>query len=111
MQIKNSDTFVTLIDEYDDIKDFASFLESQIPNKFKGQNVIVDLMKYEALTLEDLLLFIKVSNTHRKTKHSFILVNSAIDPDEIPVEMIVVPTLQEGEDVLEMEEIERDLGF
>ncbi|WP_415374765.1 ribonuclease Z [Patiriisocius sp. Uisw_017] len=111
MQIKNSDTFVTLKDEYDDIKDFASFLESQIPNKFKDQNVIVDLMKYENLTLEDLLLFIKVSNTHRKNKQSFILVNSAIDPDEIPVEMIVVPTLQEGEDVLEMEEIERDLGF
>jgi len=31
--------------------------------------------------------------------------------DEIPYEMIVVPTLQEAGDIIEMEEIERDLGF
>jgi hypothetical protein len=31
--------------------------------------------------------------------------------DEIPDELIIVPTIQEAQDVIGMEEIERDLGF
>lgn len=111
MKIKNHDNFVVLEDEQDDIADFASFLEYQIPNKYKGQNVIVNLLSYDSMTLQDLLLFLKTSNLHRKTKQSFVLVNDALNPDEIPMEMIVVPTVQEAEDIIEMEEIERDLGF
>jgi hypothetical protein len=38
-------------------------------------------------------------------------VNNAINFDDIPEEMIVVPTLEEARDIIEMEEIERDLGF
>ena len=111
MKIENRENFVILADEKDDAKDFASFLEYQIPNKFKGQNVVLNLLDYNQLTLEELLLFLKVSNLHRKTKHSFVIVNDAINPDDIPFEMVVVPTLQEGEDIIGMEEIERDLGF
>ena len=33
------------------------------------------------------------------------------DLDEMPDEIVVVPTLQEAFDVIEMEDIERDLGF
>ena len=111
MKITNHDNYVILADEQDDISDFASFLEYQIPKKFKGQNVVVDLLKYDLLQLEELLEFLKVSNIHRKTKHSFVFVNNAINPDVIPMEMTVVPTLREAEDIIEMEEIERDLGF
>lgn len=111
MIIENKENFVILQDEKEDIKDFASFLESQIPTKYKGQNVVLDLLKYKNIKLEDLLLFIKISSNHRKTKQSFVIVNDALDPDVVPMEMMVVPTLQEGEDIVEMEEIERDLGF
>ncbi|MAN59857.1 MAG: ribonuclease Z [Flavobacteriaceae bacterium] len=111
MKIKNHDNFVVLADEQDDIIEFASFLEYQIPNKYKGQNVIVDLLQYTNMGLQELLLFLKTSNLHRKTKQSFVLVNDSINPDDVPMEMIVVPTIQEGEDIVEMEEIERDLGF
>lgn len=111
MKIENRENYVILEDEKDDAKDFASFLEYQIPNKFKGQNVVLNLLNYTDLTLEQLLFFLKVSNIHRKTKQSFVIVNDAINPDEIPFEMVVVPTLQEGEDIIGMEEIERDLGF
>ena len=31
--------------------------------------------------------------------------------DEIPDELIVVPSIQEAYDIIEMEEMERDLGF
>ena len=111
MKIENHPNFVVLEDEKDDIMEFASFIESQIPTKYKGQNVVLNLLNYEELELPQLLQFLKTSNLHRKTKQSFVIVNDALDIDEIPFEMIVVPTLQEAADIVEMEEIERDLGF
>lgn len=111
MKIDNHENFVVLEDEKDDIADFASFIEFQIPSKYKGQNVVLNLLKYDSLNLSQLLLFLNISNLHRKTKHSFVIVNDAIDIDEVPFEMVVVPTVQEAGDIVEMEEIERDLGF
>lgn len=111
MKIENHPNFVVLEDEKDDIIDFASFIENQVPSKYKGQNVVLNLLKYQNLELPQLLQFLKTSNLHRKTKQSFVIVNDAIDVDDVPYEMIVVPTLQEAGDIVEMEEIERDLGF
>ncbi len=111
MKIENHQNFVVLEDEKSDITDFAAFIESQIPSKYKGQNVVLNLLKYNSLQLPELLLFLNTSNLHRKTKQSFVIVNDAVDIDDVPFEMIVVPTLQEAADIIEMEEIERDLGF
>jgi len=111
MKIENHSNFVVLEDEKDDIIDFALFIESQVPAKYKGQNVVLNLLKYDSLSLPELLQFLKTSNLHRKTNYSFVIVNDAIDIDEVPYELVVVPTLQEAEDIVEMEEIERDLGF
>jgi hypothetical protein len=111
MKIKNYENYVVLADDHDNLKEFASFLEFQILKKFKGQNVVIDLTNYPALTLEELLYFLKTSNKHRATKQSFVLISSILDPDTIPSELIVVPTAQEAADIIEMEEIERDLGF
>lgn len=111
MKIENHPNFVVLTDDRDDVKDFASFISSQVPKNFQGQNVVIDLLKYDELLLSELLLFLETSNLHRKTKYSFVIINHGIDIDEIPMEMVVVPTLQEAGDIIEMEEIERDLGF
>ena len=46
----------------------------------------------------------------KKQKKSFVIV-ADIDFDEVSEEIIVVPTLQEGFDIIVMVEIERDLGF
>lgn len=111
MRIDNFENYVVLADDHDNLAAFASFLEFQILNKFKGQNVVIDLSNFDSLTLEQMLLFLEISNKHRFTKQSFLLVSDALDPDDIPHEMIVVPTLQEATDIIEMEEIERDMGF
>ena len=111
MKIDNHENFVILEDEQNDLEKFASFLEFQIPNKFKGQNVIVNLLAIKDLSLDNLLLFLKVSNIHRGDNYSFVFVNNSFNPDDLPSEMNVVPTLQEAVDIIEMEEIERELGF
>ena len=42
---------------------------------------------------------------------SFVLVVKGIDADDFPDELNIVPTLIEANDILEMDNIERDLGF
>jgi len=110
MTSKITDKYTLLRDDQDDVCDFANFL-TRIHDKFMDVNLVIDILKYDKMSLQDLLCFLTLSNTHRAAKKSLVIVNSAISPDEIPNELLVVPTVQEAEDVIEMEEIERDLGF
>ncbi len=80
-------------------------------SKLKNDNIILNLTSLNKLSLQDILEFLELSNAHRKSKHSFVIVSDKIDLDETPDEIVVVPTLQEAYDIIEMEEMERDLGF
>jgi len=42
---------------------------------------------------------------------SFVIVYDGINFDDLPDEIIVVPSLDEAKDLIEMENIERDLGL
>lgn len=110
MKVTEKERYRILEDEKDDVRDFASFLSSH-HKMFRKDNVVIDILKYGELSLEDLLLFLDLSNQHRKGKKSFVIANDVINVDRVPEELIVVPTLMEAEDVIQMEEIERDLGF
>lgn len=110
MKTEHKDNYIILRDEKDDVVDFAEFL-TRIQNQLKDDNLVIDIQLYGELTLEQLLKFLKVSFTHRKGKKSFVIVNDTINIDAVPVELNVVPTLQEAEDLIGLEEIERDLGF
>ncbi len=111
MRIDKQEKYTVLGDERDEVSKFSSYLERIVPEKYEDANLVIDLLKYTDLKLPQLLLFLKLSNYHRSTGHSFVFVNEAIDIDDIPEEMIVAPTLEEAGDMVEMEEIERDLGF
>lgn len=92
--------------------DIAAFLEKVTNeyNSYKELNMILDLSQ-DKVNLEHILSFLSLSNRHRKSKKSFVLVAKDVDFNEMPEEMVVVPTLLEAHDIIEMEEIERDLGF
>ncbi|MDO7173249.1 ribonuclease Z [Mariniflexile sp. AS56] len=79
--------------------------------KFKNNNIIVALSSLNTLGLQDIVEFLELSNNHRATKQSFVIVSDKIDLDIVPDEIIVVPTNKEAYDIIEMEEMERDLGF
>ncbi|MDD7885659.1 ribonuclease Z [Flavivirga sp. 57AJ16] len=79
--------------------------------KFKNNNIIVVLTALNKLGLQDIIEFLEISNTHRASKQSFVVVSDNISSENIPDEIVVVPTIQEAYDIIEMEEIERDLEF
>jgi hypothetical protein len=111
MRINNHDAFVEITSETKSYKDFIPLLKTEISSKYQKNNIVVNLLKIKSFYLEDLLLFLTISNSHRSNNKSFVIINNAINPDSIPDEIVVVPTLQEAEDIIEMEEIERELGF
>ncbi|MBL4643121.1 MAG: hypothetical protein JKY44_05965 [Flavobacteriaceae bacterium] len=72
---------------------------------------IVQLSENLNTTIPNLLLFLNVANEHKNNGMSFVIICNGIDIDEISDEINIVPTILEAEDILEMEAIERDLGF
>ena len=110
MKVEEKKNYKILRDQKDSVKDFASFLES-IHESLEDENLVIDILRYGTLELEELLTFLPLSNRHRKNKKSFVIVNDTINIDRVPEELNVVPTLLEAEDIIQMEEIERELGF
>lgn len=91
----------------------AGFLENlnKAYPKLKHDNIVVNLFSFDKLTIGNILEFLDISNTHKASGQSFVLVTDKLSYDEVPEEISVVPTLQEARDLIEMEEIERDLGI
>ncbi len=92
------------------IDDFFSELNENFSN-FKNSNLILDFSQVVNTDVRKILLFSPMCGRQKDQNKSFVIVNEGIDLDDIPEEMLVVPTLQEAKDIIEIENIERDLGF
>ena len=79
--------------------------------EFKGEQLIIDISDKINIEIKEIFLFLKLSVQHRKNGTSFVLVCKGISVDDVPDELNVVPTFNEAIDILEMDAIERDLGF
>jgi hypothetical protein len=110
MILDSSNGMVTITQQSESISDLVGQMnESYI--KFKNDNIIVMLSGFKTVMLDDILQFLLLSTTHRSKKHSFVIVTDKFNLNDAPDELIIVPTLQEAIDIIEMEEMERDLGF
>ena len=63
-------------------------------SRFKDENIIINLTSLKQLKTTDVIEFLQVSNKHREANHSFVIVSNKIELDDIPDELIIVPTLQ-----------------
>ena len=110
MIIDSSGVNVIITHQNEPITDFVNEINGSYP-KFKNDNIIINLSSLKAFSLDDMLQFLLISNKHRVKKHSFVIVTDKFNFDLTPDELIIVPTMQEAQDIIEMEDIERDLGF
>jgi hypothetical protein len=92
------------------IKDFFITFSNKF-SQFNKEHLIIDFSEKINTKIEEINLFLNLSESHRNNSKSFVIISNGIDIDEIPDEIIVVPTFKEAIDVLEMDAIERDLGF
>ena len=92
------------------IKKFKDIFDEKY-SKIAEEQIIIDFSEKINIEIQELLLFLKVSSKHRTNGMSFVIICTGIEIDEIPDKLSVVPTLTEALDILEMDAIERDLGF
>ncbi|MDR6968614.1 hypothetical protein J2X31_002637 [Flavobacterium arsenatis] len=110
MKVETKGHTTTIKDTQGDLTCFLMKLTHEFKT-FEKHNIIVDISKYNNLNIKDVKSFSLLSTAHKKSKKSFVIVANDIDFNEVPAKMTVVPTLLEAHDIIEMEEIERDLGF
>jgi len=110
MKVENKGNTTIIKDTRGSTEAFLAKLTSE-HKTFEKQNLILDVSADKNLTIETIGKFKSLSKIHRKGKKSFVIVAQGVDFTEVDDALVVVPTLLEANDMVEMEEIERDLGF
>ncbi|MDB4591110.1 ribonuclease Z [Flavobacteriaceae bacterium] len=111
MKIDTHENFIIVKENINNFEDFITSLNPKSNVKLSGKNIIIDLLEFDEFSLEKLSLFSELATIFRKYNNSFVIVNNQINLNEIPDDILVVPSLQEAEDIVEMETIERELGM
>ncbi|NCT10007.1 MAG: hypothetical protein GW772_08020 [Flavobacteriia bacterium] len=88
---------------------FSSFLVKK--NDFEKEHLVVLISDNIIANEKDFISFLDFSEKKKENGTSFVIVNSTINIDDFPDNFNIVPTIIEAEDILEMEEIERELEF
>lgn len=97
---------------YFDEKEHAVFTSQQfdVIKNSVNENVVFDI--HGVMVNEDILkLIVQLAQQFKENGTSFVVVSSELAADELPEEVNLVPTLVEAADIIEMENIERELGF
>jgi hypothetical protein len=110
MIITNNKTYTLIKSTQISVAQFFEEFKDRYP-EFIGKHIIIDFSNKINIEIKEILLFLILSVKHRKNGTSFVLVCKGISIDDVPDELNVVPTLNEALDILEMDAIERDLGF
>jgi len=110
MIFNKEESLIVISQEKISIDIFLQNLEKEY-SKLKNHNLVIDLLGFKELTPYNVISFLELAKKHRKNGKSFVLVSQKVSYDDVPEEINVVPTMQEARDIVEMEDIERDLGL
>jgi hypothetical protein len=110
MKVEQKGHTTIIKDTSDDLMVFLMKLTHEYKT-FEDKNIIVDITDHKALSVKDINSFLNLSKAHKKAKKSFVIVAQNIDFNKCSDKLVVVPSRLEAHDIIEMDEIERDLGF
>lgn len=110
MKIEKKDNY-TLIAA--DENSFTAFYDAFLieEKKIQQENIVIQICDTINTSPKEILLFLDLAQQKKKNGTSFVMINATVDVDDFPDHFNIVPTLQEAEDIIEMEAIERELGF
>ena len=80
-------------------------------DEFIDNHLVLEILEDLNINEDKISLFLNISSDFRSNGMSFVILKAGIDIDDFPESINIVPTLQEAKDIMEMEAIERDLGF
>lgn len=108
MKITTSDKYTLFLAE----TDFDTFFDevSKVLAKYKNRNIVLDFSNIK--TTEAQIKSLKgFAETQADNDKSFAIILPSFDADAFDEELNVVPTLVEAVDIIDMDEMTRDLGF
>jgi hypothetical protein len=110
MQIKEATNYTLISSDEDSFKEFQKSVFKNIKD-FDKNHLILQISEELSIDKKDFLLFLKIAEQKKENGTSFVVLNASVNADDFAESLNIVPTLQEAEDILEMETIERELGF
>ncbi len=109
-EIMNKEKNIIVGPKNQTIRDFYKDFSKNYPD-FLSKNVIVDLREARIEKVSEILVFLNTAEEHANNASSFVIICHGMDYDELPDQLVIVPTMIEALDIIEMDEITRDLGF
>jgi hypothetical protein len=110
MKVETKGHTTTIKDTQGDLVSFLMKLTHEYKS-FENHNLIIDISIHKKLTIKELNSFLHLAKQHKKAKKSFVIVAEHIDFNKVSDKLVIVPSRLEAHDMIEMDEIERDLGF
>lgn len=92
-------------------KDFRVAVKAQYKT-LQDKNIILVLTELRYVNAKDIKEFRELANFHKSNaQKSFVFVTGPLFLKLLPEDLVTVPTINEAFDTIEIEEIERDLGY
>ena len=91
-------------------EDFFIFFNT-IYKKIIDKNIIIDFGEKNIFNDSFLCKLSNLSISHQNLNLSFVIVSSLLNSESIPESLVLSPTLNEAKDLIEMDEIQRDIGL
>ena len=110
MKVEQKGHSVTIKDTQGDLVSFLMKVTHEYKS-FEKYNIILDIISHKDLTIKQINSFLPLIKTHSKAKKSIVIVADGVHFTNVSQHITIVPTLLEAHDIIDMEEIERDLGF
>jgi hypothetical protein len=108
MIVEKKENYTLISSDEDSFSDFyTSFFKLQ--KNRKEEHLVLQISNNINITQEEFSLFL--INIKKEPDKSFVIVYNKVNIDDLPQNLNIVPTLLEAEDILEMEAMERELGF
>jgi hypothetical protein len=110
MQIEKKEKYTLISSNENSFIDFYNSFIKKIQN-YNDEHIFLKFSDKINVKKEDFLLFLETSIQKKENKTSFVIISNNINVDDFPENFNIVPTLIEAEDILDMENMERELGL
>ncbi len=110
MKIEKKTTYSYILSDEKSFKTFFNNFKDAL-EVLQKEHIVVHFSDDININQKDFSLFLDISAHKKENGTSFVIIYKNINIDDIPETINIVPTLTEAIDVLEMEAMERELGF
>lgn len=110
MKIKKKENYTLILPDETTFGIFKQSFTKEI-EALPKENIVTSFLDSFKPNADEINSFLDIAIHKKENGTSFVLVIDNISIDDFPEELNITPTIVEAEDIIEMENIERELGF